>query len=233
MAEKFISMPPNIDPSSLLNSIYKSAIDVAIITLDKRGMITTWNSGAENITGFKAEEMIGDPLDRIFTPEDLAAHMPQKEIIAALTTGRAADYRWHLRKNGSRFWADGIMTPIFNEIDEHVGFVKIVRDFTEKKIAETDMHRLVNFDTLTGLANRFSFDLRLKELAAMSRRSGRLLIMQCIDLDRFKEVNDTLGHEAGDILLKHVAQRMRQTVRDTDVVARLGGDDRQCSMAWK
>ena len=54
MAEKFISMPPNIDPSSLLNSIYKSAIDVAIITLDKRGMITTWKSGAENITGFKS-----------------------------------------------------------------------------------------------------------------------------------------------------------------------------------
>lgn len=225
MAEKFVSMPPHIDPSSLLNSIYKSAIDVAIITLDKRGIITTWNAGAENITGFKAEEMIGDHLDRIFTPEDLAAHMPQKEIITALTTGRAADYRWHLRKNGTKFWADGIMTPIFNELDEHVGFVKIVRDFTEKKIAETDMHRLINFDALTGLANRFSFDLRLKELTAMSRRSGRLLIMQCIDLDRFKEVNDTLGHEAGDILLKHVAQRMRQTVRDTDVVARLGGDE--------
>lgn len=218
-------MPSNIDPRSLLDSIYKSAVDYGIVTLDKRGIVTTWNTGAELITGFRAEEMIGNPLDIFFTPEDRAAHVPQKEIIVALTAGRSADYRWHMRKNGTRFWADGVMTPIFNEFNEHIGFVKILRDITEKKIAEADMHKLINFDVLTGLLNRFSFDMRLKELAAIARRSGRLLIMQCIDLDRFKEVNDTLGHEAGDILLKHVAQRMRQTVRDTDLVARLGGDE--------
>lgn len=218
-------MSPQIDPRSLLNSIYKSAIDFGIITLDKRGIVTTWNTGAEYITGFKADEMIGNPADGIFTPEDRAAHVPQKEIIVALTTGRAADYRWHLRKNGTRFWADGVMTPIFDEQNQHIGFVKIMRDITEKKIAEADMHKLINFDALTGLSNRFSFDMRLKELTAMAKRSGQLLIMQSIDLDHFKEVNDTLGHEAGDILLKHVAQRMRHTARDTDVIARLGGDE--------
>lgn len=218
-------MASQIDPRSLLNSIYRSAVDYAIITFDKRGIVTTWNTGAEQITGFKADEMIGNPADLIFTTEDRAAHIPQKEFLIAINTGRAADYRWHLRKGGNRFWADGVMTPIFNEHNEHTGYVKILRDVTERKIAEVDMHKLINFDALTGLMNRFSFDLRLKELVAMARRSGQLLIMQSIDLDRFKEINDTLGHEAGDVLLKHVAKRMRQTVRDTDVIARLGGDE--------
>ncbi|HEU4709392.1 MAG TPA: diguanylate cyclase, partial [Methylophilaceae bacterium] len=218
-------MPDQIDPRSLLNSIFRSAVDFAIITFDRRGNVTTWNSGAEHITGFKADEMIGNPADAIFTPEDRAAHVPQREFLVALTTGRAADYRWHMHKRGKRFWADGVMSPIFNEVNQHIGYVKIMRDVTEKKIAETDMYKLINFDALTGLVNRFAFDLRLKDLTAMVRRNGQLLIMQSIDLDRFKEINDTLGHEAGDILLKHVAQRMRQTVRDTDVVARLGGDE--------
>ena len=218
-------MASHIDPRSLLDSIYKSAVDFAIITFDKRGNVTTWNTGAEHITQFKADEMIGDVADAMFTPEDRAAHVPSKEFLTALTTGRSADYRWHLRKNGTRFWADGVMTPIFDERNSHIGFVKILRDVTEQKIAEADMHKLINFDSLTGLVNRFAFDMRLKELTAMSRRNGQLLIMQSIDLDRFKEINDTLGHEAGDILLKHVAQRMRQSVRDTDVIARLGGDE--------
>lgn len=220
-----VSMASQIDPRSLLNSIYKSAVDYAIITFDKRGNVTTWNAGAEHITGFKADEMIGNSANPIFTPEDRAAHVPQKEFLIAINTGRAGDYRWHMRKDGNRFWADGVMTPIFNEHNQHIGYVKILRDVTERKIAEVDMHKLVNYDALTGLVNRFSFDLRLKELTAMSRRSGQLLIMQSIDLDRFKEINDTLGHEAGDVLLKHVAKRMRQTVRDTDVIARLGGDE--------
>jgi len=218
-------MASQIDPRSLLDSIYRSAVDFAIITFDKRGKVTTWNAGAEHITGFQAEEMIGEFADDMFTPEDRAAHVPSKEFLVALTTGRAADYRWHLRKNGTRFWADGVMTPILDERNIHIGFVKIMRDVTEQKMAEADMHKLVNFDVLTGLVNRFSFDLRLKELIAMARRSGQLLIMQSIDLDRFKEINDTLGHEAGDVLLKHVAQRMRQAVRDTDIIARLGGDE--------
>ena len=218
-------MVSQIDPRSLLDSIYRSAVDFAIITFDKRGKVTTWNAGAEHITGFQAEEMIGEFADDMFTPEDRVAHVPSKEFLVALTTGRAADYRWHLRKNGTRFWADGVMTPILDERNAHIGFVKILRDVTEQKMAEADMHKLVNFDVLTGLVNRFSFDLRLKELIAMARRSGQLLIMQSIDLDRFKEINDTLGHEAGDVLLKHVAQRMRQAVRDTDIIARLGGDE--------
>lgn len=218
-------MASQIDPRSLLNSIYRSAVDYAIITFDKRGRVTTWNTGAEHITGFTADEVIGNPADGMFTPEDRAAHVPSKEFLVALATGRAADYRWHMRKDGVRFWADGVMTPIFDERNAHIGYVKILRDITEKKIAEADMHKLINFDALTGLVNRFSFDLRLREFTAMSRRSGQLLIMQSIDLDHFKEINDSLGHEAGDVLLKHVAQRMRQTVRDTDVIARLGGDE--------
>jgi diguanylate cyclase (GGDEF)-like protein len=144
---------------------------------------------------------------------------------AAAATERAADYRWHVRKDGSRFWADGILTPLRDGDGEHVGYLKIMRDITDKKRAEEEMQRLATVDPLTGLANRAAFDKRLAEMLAVSVRSGQLLILQLLDLDHFKQVNDTLGHRAGDLLLQKVAHRMRSVMRDGDLLARIGGDE--------
>ncbi|HZV98126.1 MAG TPA: EAL domain-containing protein [Methylophilaceae bacterium] len=214
-----------IDPSALLTSIYASAIDFGIITLDSERVITSWNAGAERIIGFSAKEVVGALGDSIFTPEDLSLAAPEIEAATSLAMGRAADNRWHMRKDGSRFWADGVMTPLFDEAKQHIGFVKILRDITEQKLTENRMHQLANFDPLTGLLNRFAFEQRLQEMMAISVRSHQLLIMQALDLDRFKDINDTLGHHSGDILLQAVASRMREVVRDADLVARLGGDE--------
>jgi diguanylate cyclase (GGDEF)-like protein/PAS domain S-box-containing protein len=214
-----------VDPHSLLNSIYESAIDFGIATFDTNRIVTSWNLGAERIMGFTAKEIIGQEADIIFTPEDRQNDIPEKECQTALLKGRAADYRWHLRRDCSRFWADGVLTPIYNDLKQHMGYLKILRDITERKLAENEIRRLANFDTLTGLANRFYFELQLREMIAMSQRSGQLLILHALDLDRFKEINDTLGHHAGDELLKQAAQRLQWLVRDTDLVARIGGDE--------
>ncbi|WP_114650205.1 EAL and GGDEF domain-containing protein [Pseudothauera hydrothermalis] len=105
------------------------------------------------------------------------------------------------------------------------GFVTIYTDITARKRAEAEIEHLAHHDMLTGLSNRFSLDARLAQALADARRNGQGLAVLFLDLDRFKHINDSLGHLVGDSLLKEVAQRLRQTVREADIVARLGGDE--------
>jgi diguanylate cyclase (GGDEF)-like protein/PAS domain S-box-containing protein len=224
-SDKEDAMDNPVDSSSLLKEIYDSAIDFGIITLDNEGKVTTWSAGAEHILGFTTTEIIGRDCSVIFTPEDQADGVPRQEMATATDKGRAADYRWHIRKNGSRFWADGVMTPIRNEEDRQIGYLKIMRDSTERKIAQDQIQRLATSDALTGLANRESFYRRLSEMTALSARNRQLVILHIIDLDHFKYVNDSQGHHAGDLLLRYAAQRMRSVIRDSDFIARLGGDE--------
>ncbi len=122
--------------------IIDSAIDYAIVATDTEGLITRWNEGARRILGWTEEEMLGQHADRFFTPEDVANGRVQTEMDGALETGRGNDERWHLRKNGERFWAFGEMT-VLNDADQNiVGFVKVLRDRTEQRRA--DQERLAN-----------------------------------------------------------------------------------------
>lgn len=214
-----------MNSDDLLAAIYRSVTDYSIITLDPAGMVTSWNVGAENTHGYAKEEVIGESCDLIFTEEDRRAEEPRHEMERACEGGRSKDYRWHIRKDGSRFWADGLMTPIHDSQGRHIGFLKILKDVTRQKELEEELHRLARRDMLTGLASRASFDLMLEEMCAVCNRSGQMLNLLLLDLDHFKQVNDTLGHPAGDGLLKQVADRIRSLTRDADFIARLGGDE--------
>ena len=116
--------------------ILDSAIDYAIIATDRDGLVTRWNAGAERILGWTEAEMCGQPVDRFFTPEDQAAKRPQIEMELALATGVGNDERWHQRKSGEHFWANGEMTPLLSDEGAVVGFVKVLRDRTEQRLAE-------------------------------------------------------------------------------------------------
>jgi two-component system, chemotaxis family, CheB/CheR fusion protein len=116
-----------------LRLLIESATDYAIFTISSAGHVKTWNKGAERIFGFKEREIIGRSGDVLFTPEDRAKGIPGQEMQMALEKGRAEDERWHLRKDGSRFFASGIMQPLS---DREAGFVKIARDMTAKIQAE-------------------------------------------------------------------------------------------------
>lgn len=118
-----------------LRLIMDSAEDYAILTLDTEGIITAWNTGAEKIFGFSAREAVGQPADIIFTPEDRAAGVPQKEIQTALVEGRASDERWHVRKDDSRFYVSGVLVPLLDN-GKLQGFAKIARDLTERRRME-------------------------------------------------------------------------------------------------
>lgn len=118
-------------------AIFDSAADFAILATDINGLVTDWNPGAERILGWRETEMLGEPANRIFTPEDCSAAQPAAEMRRAMETGRAADERWHLRRDGSRFWASGEMMVLRDRDGAHLGFLKILRDRTmQQKAAE-------------------------------------------------------------------------------------------------
>ena len=214
-----------LDKSGLLDAILSSAADYAIVVISPEGDIATWNAGAEKVFGYTSDEIIGQPLGILFTTQDRANRVPEKELEGARRDGRSMDYRWHLRKDGSCFWADGVMTPMYGRDGSLSGYVKILRDATEKHEQEKEILRLARVDPLTGVANRAEFDARFVDMTAAALRHSQMLILQLIDLDHFKEVNDRFGHQTGDRLLQQAAQRILAAVRETDFVARLGGDE--------
>lgn len=112
--------------------LVESATDYAMFLLDDQGKIKSWNAGAERITGFLEAEILGESIDRIFTPEDRANGIPERELGLARLNGRADDKRWHLRKDNSRFFADGVMTRLVDDNGEPQGYAKILRDATAR-----------------------------------------------------------------------------------------------------
>lgn len=125
--------PSELERVQRRNEIFDSAIDFAIIVFDPDGTVTDWNRGAEKTTGWTASEMIGQKVDRFFTPEDRATGRIETEMRLALQDGAANDERWHLRKDGTSFWASGEMMPLRGDDGSHEGFVKIVRDRTTQR----------------------------------------------------------------------------------------------------
>jgi diguanylate cyclase (GGDEF)-like protein/PAS domain S-box-containing protein len=213
-----------IDPGFLLQQISCCMVEYAVITFNMSGQITSWNHGAEAIFGYAADEVLATQADLLFTADDRVAGTAQREMQMALDDGRAADLRWHQRKDGALFWADGMMMPM-HDSGNAVGFLKILRDVTDTKLAYEQAEYAASCDLLTGTANRGTFGARLSELLSIAERARQCLLMFAIDLDRFKEVNDQFGHGVGDILLQEVARRFKHTCRESDVIARLGGDE--------
>lgn len=123
--------------------LVESVVDYAIFLLDTQGNITTWNRGAKRIKGYAADEIIGKHFSIFYPPEDIARNHPQEELAIALQEGRYEEEGWRLRKNGSRFLANVVITALFDENGVHRGFAKVTRDITERKRAEEErLHRM-------------------------------------------------------------------------------------------
>ena len=116
-------------------AILESALDYAIVSMDLNGLVTSWSPGAERILGWDEAEMRGKPAHVFFTEEDVTTGIPEQEMASALLHGRGTDERWHLRKDGGLFWANGEMVPLRDEEGRHEGFLKILRDRTEQRNA--------------------------------------------------------------------------------------------------
>lgn len=138
-----------------LRSMIASVHDYALYMLDPTGHVVSWNPGAERIKGYREEEILGHSFSRFFTPEDLAAHKPMRELEIADREGRFEDEGWRLRKDGTRFWANVVVTPIRDGSGGLVGFVKITRDLTERRKQEEERLKLAQSQEAIRLRDEF------------------------------------------------------------------------------
>jgi diguanylate cyclase (GGDEF)-like protein/PAS domain S-box-containing protein len=206
-----------------LAAIVESSDD-AIISKTLEGIVTSWNKAAEKIFGYTAEEMVGQPMLKIFPPDRVEEEM---HILSKLKSGEKVDHFQTIRlhKSGRQIHISVTVSPIYNAEGEIVGASKIAKDVTEKLNTEKLVWRQANYDALTNLPNRRLLMDRLAMEVSKAHREMHGLTIMFIDLDHFKEVNDSLGHNIGDELLQKVSHRIRDCFRQSDMLARFGGDE--------
>ena len=210
-----------------LDAILDSAGE-GIITMDERGVIETFNPAAERIFGYSEREVIGQP-SHILLPE--SKREKHQGIFKLYTTTGEKKMKWAARevvaerKDGTIFPLELTSSEVRDVADSKRTFIAVVRDITQRKAAEQEIQSLAYYDTLTGLPNRILLQDRLRQLIAESHRDQHKFALLFLDLDRFKYVNDAMGHAVGDQLLLAVALRLRECVREGDTVSRMGGDE--------
>jgi diguanylate cyclase (GGDEF)-like protein/PAS domain S-box-containing protein len=184
------------------------------------------------ILGYTVAELMAQTIDQFFSPESLV--MAGKLIVEELEIDKDQNadpnrirmfQSEHYRKNGTLVWLESSLTFIRDASMKPIGILGVSRDITERKKAEEQIQYLATHDLLTDLPGLRLAKDRLSVALNMARRYKKAVAVMFIDLDGFKAVNDTLGHDAGDYVLQQVAQRMLSCVRETDTVARVGGDE--------
>ncbi|MDQ3079052.1 MAG: EAL domain-containing protein [Pseudomonadota bacterium] len=200
--------------------------DVVFRCSDK-GRVEFVSKSVRNLLGFSPEELIGRPVSELLHPGDVAeAGRRFADQVARKRSSNKIHWEHRLlRKDGTAVWIECAPRLVFDSNARLIGWVDVIRDITARRASDQRIHHMARHDALTGLPNRIVLDERLEaELAGNGE--GPTVAVLCLDLDRFKAVNDTLGHQAGDDLLRQVADRLRQTIGDCGgFVSRLGGDE--------
>ena len=211
---------------SKLEAFFDTSID-AVVQMDFDGYITGWNHQAEKIFGWSAEEILEQTIEQTIIPERYReAHRMgmQRYLACGETSVLNKLIEIHaMNRDGDEFPVELSISVIDSpDLQE---FNAYIRDISKRKQAETIIWNQANFDSLTSLPNRNLFLQRLEHEALSCDRSKLSLALLYIDLDRFKEVNDSMGHDMGDLLLVEVSNRLKNAVREVDTVSRLSGDE--------
>jgi diguanylate cyclase (GGDEF)-like protein/PAS domain S-box-containing protein len=207
----------------LSSSIYQTNADAIMVT-DENNLIVDINPAFTKITGYTLDEVAGKD------PKIMKSGRHDKEFYrqmwqAILNEGEWHGELWDRRKNGEIFVKSANINVLYRSDGSVYRYVEQFSDITEKKQKDELIYRQANYDQLTSLPNRRLLMDRLQQALASSARRGREGALLFIDLDNFKNLNDTLGHDIGDILLQQVTQRLETSIREGDTVARLGGDE--------
>ncbi len=196
----------------------------AVVVTDLEGIITDWNKGSETLYGYSKEEAIGQHVNMLHVPED-TEHITSSVISVVKEAGKWSGEVRMLHKDGRIGWIESMCVPIFDENEQMVGALGINRDITDRKQESEHLHYLAHYDQLTEIPNRYLLIDRIGHLISQSERNKSSFALLYIDLDKFKAINDTKGHAFGDQVLKEVALRLKETIRKSDTVARIGGDE--------
>ncbi|WAR46372.1 EAL domain-containing protein [Methylomonas rapida] len=207
----------------LASLVYQNSSEAMAVT-DAQGTIITINPAFTELTGYTLNEVVGKN-HNILKSNHQDQSFYQNMWAAINSAGYWKGELWNRRKNGELFAELLTINTIFNPDGTPYRRVALFSDITQKKQSEELIWTHANFDPLTNLPNRRMFHDRLRQEVKKAHRCGLPMALIFLDLDRFKEVNDTLGHDMGDLLLQDAAQRLTKCVRETDTVARLGGDE--------
>jgi diguanylate cyclase (GGDEF)-like protein/PAS domain S-box-containing protein len=209
-----------------LRATIDNALD-AVVQMNSEGIITGWNDQAVNIFGWAREEAVGRLLhEMIIPPQYREAHVHGLKRFLLTGEKRFINSRIEvvgIHRDGHEFPVELSITSI--RLAGKDEFNAFIRDITMKKESEELIWKQANFDKVTNLPNRHMFHDRLEQEMKKAHRAELQMALLFIDLDRFKEINDTLGHDMGDILLMEASRRISGCVRESDTVARLGGDE--------
>jgi diguanylate cyclase (GGDEF)-like protein/PAS domain S-box-containing protein len=223
-----LRLETNSGPSA--HQLALNSLAEAIITTDAQGLITYMNPAAEQLSGALAAQAAGKPLEEVVgLVDETDRRLLSDPVKQALTSGAAVNLSRRTllvsRANGNERSIELSASPIRNDGTELVGAVVLLHDVTELRGLARRMSYQATHDALTGLVNRREFERRLEEVIESGHRGDGQHVLCYLDLDRFKVVNDTSGHLAGDSMLREVAKVLRDAVRDSDTVGRLGGDE--------
>ncbi len=212
-----------IENLDLSTSIIQNATEGILLT-DKKGRIASVNKAFSNITGYHLAEVIGKPIDFF------RSNHHTDEFFDAVTR-QVKDYGiWqgemnNVRKTGEVFPSWVSIQPSKDSSGQVTNYIFYLRDISEIKFIETNLRQIALQDPLTSLPNRSHFLSRLSHALELARRNSQQVVVIYLDLDRFKVINDTYGHEKGDVLLKQVSERLTSIARRNDTIARMGGDE--------
>jgi diguanylate cyclase (GGDEF)-like protein/PAS domain S-box-containing protein len=200
-------------------------IEEGYYEVDLVGNLTFFNDSMCKSLGYSKEELMGMN-NRQYTDQENAKRLFQafNQVYRTGKPGRGFDHEL-IRKDGTKRYAEGSILLQKDSSGNPIGFRGIVRDITERKRSEQQLSHMATHDPLTGLPNRMLFIDRLKMALAQAKRNRHKLAVMMLDLDHFKNINDTLGHLVGDQLLKEMGHRLTSILRQNDTIARLGGDE--------
>jgi diguanylate cyclase (GGDEF)-like protein/PAS domain S-box-containing protein len=196
-----------------------------IYWLDRGGIIRSWNLGAQNITGFDASEVIGKPFAILFPDRVQQEGFPAKLLsqVHANRHHREEQRRRHV--NGSELMVLSTLDSLRSETGEVTGYVEVFLDITEQKARDDQLYTRATRDPLTGVSNRGHFTEVATQEIERARRFSEPLSLLLLDIDHFKSVNDTYGHEVGDQVIILLARTCADFIRKIDTVGRLGGEE--------
>ena len=206
-----------------LNTMFDNA-PLSLIVVDEENRVQNWNAEAEKTFLWSAKEILGKSV-LVIVPAEKQAEVAAVFAAVHKTQDILHHENTNLKKDGTEILCEWINAPFKDNHNHSSYIISMARDITEKKLLEVKLEQAAHYDNLTGLPNRALILEQLKQSLAIAARHKTKLALLFLDLNGFKAINDTLGHDAGDILLQAVAQRLQQAIRETDYAGRLGGDE--------
>lgn len=220
-----VTLARQMDDELKLSAEVFANTNEAIIITDANLNVVQFNPAFFHTTGYSSKQLIGKKPSFLVTSEQYTA-----EFVGTIQSTLESDGYWqgeinYRHANGSvrTGWAG--ISALLNKDQEVQRLIFVLSDVTEKKNIEADIHRLAYFDSLTGLANRTLLNEHLRKMLESAQQNDEAFALLFLDLDRFKPINDTMGHPAGDLVLKEVASRLLNSVKHKDLVCRMGGDE--------